>query len=354
MHSAVRNVMRLFDRIKDFEKRVLAREPELNAANREALLEALGAARADARAVRPAPRRGAVARVRQRGARRTDAVARRIVRGARMSTQTAQSPGRVRQRTRSCATGLACHRCEQQLRRSRRRSSPARTAARASTSSTTTSSPHATSARSPARGAPARTSGTSRSCCRSSTPRAQARVGQHSGYTPLIRADRLGAELGIANLYLKDDSTSRPSFSYKDRVVSMSVARLLERGRHRDRLRLDRQRRHRGRLARRQGRRGRLRLLPEPPRGHEGARRAWRSARRSARWRATTTKPTAAAAKSPKRRAWTSRTSRCARSTPRAPRRRRSRSSSSSTGTRPTTSSPPPPAARSPRACTRG
>ena len=59
---------------------------------------------------------------------------------------------------------------------------------------------------------------------------AQARVGQLSGYTPLIRADRLGAELGIANLYLKDDSSNRPSLSYKDRVVSMSVARLLERG----------------------------------------------------------------------------------------------------------------------------
>jgi threonine synthase len=58
---------------------------------------------------------------------------------------------------------------------------------------------------------------------------AQARVGRHSGYTPLIRADRLGAELGIANLYLKDDSSNRPSLSYKDRVVSMSVARLLER-----------------------------------------------------------------------------------------------------------------------------
>jgi leucyl-tRNA synthetase len=41
MHSAVRNIMRLFDRIKDFEKRVLAREPELNAANREALRNAL-------------------------------------------------------------------------------------------------------------------------------------------------------------------------------------------------------------------------------------------------------------------------------------------------------------------------
>jgi threonine synthase len=61
--------------------------------------------------------------------------------------------------------------------------------------------------------------------------RAQARVGRHAGYTPLIKADRLGAELGIANLYIKDDSTSRPSLSYKDRVVSMSVGRLLELGR---------------------------------------------------------------------------------------------------------------------------
>ena len=41
-HSAVRNVMLLFDRIKDFEKRVLARQPELSAADRAALNEALG------------------------------------------------------------------------------------------------------------------------------------------------------------------------------------------------------------------------------------------------------------------------------------------------------------------------
>jgi leucyl-tRNA synthetase len=41
MHSAVRNVMRLFDRIKDFEKRVLARESELGPANADALLQAL-------------------------------------------------------------------------------------------------------------------------------------------------------------------------------------------------------------------------------------------------------------------------------------------------------------------------
>lgn len=41
MHSAVRNVMRLFDRIRDFEKRVLERQGELGAADRAALLDAL-------------------------------------------------------------------------------------------------------------------------------------------------------------------------------------------------------------------------------------------------------------------------------------------------------------------------
>jgi threonine synthase len=60
--------------------------------------------------------------------------------------------------------------------------------------------------------------------------RAMARVGRYSGRTPLIHADRLGAELGLRRLYLKDDSTQRPSLSYKDRVVSMAVARLLELG----------------------------------------------------------------------------------------------------------------------------
>jgi leucyl-tRNA synthetase len=41
MHTAVRNVMRLFDRIKDFEKRVLARQPHLSRADSDALLDAL-------------------------------------------------------------------------------------------------------------------------------------------------------------------------------------------------------------------------------------------------------------------------------------------------------------------------
>src|SRR5690349_13507592 len=42
---------------------------------------------------------------------------------------------------------------------------------------------------------------------------ASRRVGAFSGLTPLIRADRLGAELGLGNLYIKDDSTNRPSLS---------------------------------------------------------------------------------------------------------------------------------------------
>jgi leucyl-tRNA synthetase len=41
MHSAVRNVMRLFDRIRDYEKRVLAKRGELCAEDREALIVAL-------------------------------------------------------------------------------------------------------------------------------------------------------------------------------------------------------------------------------------------------------------------------------------------------------------------------
>ena len=59
---------------------------------------------------------------------------------------------------------------------------------------------------------------------------ASERVGAFAGMTPLIRAERLGAELGLGNLYVKDDSTNRPSLSYKDRVVSMAVARAIELG----------------------------------------------------------------------------------------------------------------------------
>ena len=46
-------------------------------------------------------------------------------------------------------------------------------------------------------------------------------AGLHSGFTPLVRADRLAAALGVRELYVKDDSVNHPTFSYKDRVVSV-------------------------------------------------------------------------------------------------------------------------------------
>ena len=43
------------------------------------------------------------------------------------------------------------------------------------------------------------------------------------GWTPLVKADRLGAELGLRNLYLKNDSMN-PTNSFKDRVVSVAIS----------------------------------------------------------------------------------------------------------------------------------
>lgn len=56
------------------------------------------------------------------------------------------------------------------------------------------------------------------------------RVGLYSGFTPLIRARRLGEVLGVAELYLKDDSVNHPTFSYKDRVVSVAISKAVEFG----------------------------------------------------------------------------------------------------------------------------
>ena len=55
-------------------------------------------------------------------------------------------------------------------------------------------------------------------------------AGLYSGWTPLIRARRLGRHLGLQNLYLKDDSTNRPTLSYKDRVVPVAISRGVELG----------------------------------------------------------------------------------------------------------------------------
>ncbi|MCS6804432.1 MAG: threonine synthase [Acidobacteriota bacterium] len=56
------------------------------------------------------------------------------------------------------------------------------------------------------------------------------RVGLEAGFTPLLRAHRLGAALGLRRLFIKDDSVSRPSLSFKDRVVAVSLSKALEFG----------------------------------------------------------------------------------------------------------------------------
>ena len=48
-----------------------------------------------------------------------------------------------------------------------------------------------------------------------------------TGFTPLLRAKNLGRALGLNNLYVKNDSVN-PSFSFKDRVVSVASTKALE------------------------------------------------------------------------------------------------------------------------------
>jgi threonine synthase len=58
----------------------------------------------------------------------------------------------------------------------------------------------------------------------------QPQTGFYSGFTPLVRATRLARELGVSELYIKDDSVNHPTFSYKDRVVSIAATRAVELG----------------------------------------------------------------------------------------------------------------------------
>ena len=118
-----------------------------------------------------------------------------------MSTHTAESPAQgARQRTRSCATGLACHRCGHNY----------------ELSDSVFACPDCNKgldvvydyelAAAHFREVPT-----------AERPRniwhfeellpivdasAQARVGQTAGYTPLIRAERLGAELGLSLIHI--------------------------------------------------------------------------------------------------------------------------------------------------------
>jgi threonine synthase len=54
-------------------------------------------------------------------------------------------------------------------------------------------------------------------------------IDTHAGFTPLVQAHNLGRELGLKNLWIKND-TVNPTFSFKDRPVSIASTRALELG----------------------------------------------------------------------------------------------------------------------------
>ena len=45
-----------------------------------------------------------------------------------------------------------------------------------------------------------------------------------AGFTPLMKAPRLGAHIGARNLYIKNDAVCLPTLSFKDRVVAVALA----------------------------------------------------------------------------------------------------------------------------------
>ncbi len=59
--------------------------------------------------------------------------------------------------------------------------------------------------------------------------RRSSQVGLPAGCTPLIRADRLAERLGLREVWVKNDAHN-PTHSFKDRVVSVAVARARELG----------------------------------------------------------------------------------------------------------------------------
>ena len=55
-------------------------------------------------------------------------------------------------------------------------------------------------------------------------------VGLHAGFTPLLRAKRLGEALGHRDLWVKNDAVSHPTQSFKDRVVAVALSKAIELG----------------------------------------------------------------------------------------------------------------------------
>ncbi|MFH1169758.1 MAG: threonine synthase [Chloroflexota bacterium] len=60
-------------------------------------------------------------------------------------------------------------------------------------------------------------------------PVESAEVDIGTGFTPLIKADNLGRELGLDELYIKNDCLN-PTYSFKDRVVSVAITKAREFG----------------------------------------------------------------------------------------------------------------------------
>jgi len=55
-------------------------------------------------------------------------------------------------------------------------------------------------------------------------------VGTQAGFTPLVKADRLAKQLGVREVWIKNDAVNFPTLSFKDRVVSVALSRSRELG----------------------------------------------------------------------------------------------------------------------------
>ena len=55
-------------------------------------------------------------------------------------------------------------------------------------------------------------------------------VGHHVGFTPLVRARNLADELGVREIFIKNDSVCHPTWSFKDRVVAVAIGKAKEFG----------------------------------------------------------------------------------------------------------------------------
>jgi threonine synthase len=56
------------------------------------------------------------------------------------------------------------------------------------------------------------------------------KIGLDTGFTPMVRAGRLGKAIGMNELYIKNDAVNFPTLSFKDRVTAIAVNKAIEFG----------------------------------------------------------------------------------------------------------------------------